>query len=203
MIAREKVFCFILAMLVGITCWSCNLKKEKSKPEPPRKPVAEKSKPEPPGKPVAEKSTPKSPVKPVLEKQEGGVIADDEGPEFTIVSGDWGSGEETERGCYGTSVHWANAGGGAEARWTLGIPASGSYEVFARWTQYGNRATNAPYTIQHADGVDTVRVNQQNGGGEWNSLGSYTFSKDKPAVITITNDADQFVIADAVKLVPR
>jgi len=143
------------------------------------------------------------PVKPVLEKRGGEVVADDEGPEFTIISGDWFSGEETERGCYGKSVHWANAGGGAEARWTLGIPASGDYEVFARWTQFDNRATNTPYTIQHADGVDTVRVNQQKGGGEWNSLGSYTFSKDKPAVITITNDADQFVIADAVKLVPR
>jgi len=157
----------------------------------------------PHGEALAKEPTPESPVKTVLEKRGGEVVADDEGPEFTIISGDWGSGEETERGCYGTSVHWANAGGGAEARWTLKIPASGDYEVFARWTQYGNRATNTPYTIQDADGVDTVRVNQQKGGGEWNSLGIYTFSQDKPAVITITNDADQFVIADAVKLVPR
>jgi len=64
-------------------------------------------------------------------------------------------------------------GGGepAEARWAVKIPASGKYEVFACWTQYGNRATNTPYMIQHADGEETVRVNQQENGAEWNSLG--------------------------------
>jgi hypothetical protein len=191
MIAHQRLSCFVVAVLVGVACCSCTSKEEKSKPEPPKKAVAEK--------PAAE-----SAVKPVLEKLEGELVADDEGPEFTVISGDWFSDKDTDRGCYGTAVHWAAAGGKrAEAQWTLEIPASGKYELFARWTQYGNRAADAPYAVQYADGTETVRVNQKEGGGKWNSLGIYKFSKDKPAVIIITNDADGFVIADAVKLVPR
>ena len=130
------------------------------------------------------------------------IIVDDEDPGFKIVSGNWdswGSG-----GCHGKINHWIGAGGGlAEAQWNIVIPATGTYEVFAQWTQMPNRATNAPYHIRHADGIDTVRVNQRENGGHWNSLGIYKFSKDTPASITITNDANGCVIADAVKLVPK
>jgi hypothetical protein len=152
--------------------------------------------------PRAKKAVP--PVKQIPEEPGEGIIADDEGPEFKIVSGTWGHGRERVKGCYGDIVHWAPAGGEfAEARWTLEIPVTGDYEVFARWTQYGNRATDTPYTVQHAGGVATVRVNQQENGGKWNSLGVYRFSEDSPAVISVSNDADNYVIADAVKLEAR
>jgi hypothetical protein len=151
--------------------------------------------------PQAKKPVP--PAEQIPEEPEEGIIADDEDPGFEIVSGTWGHGRERERGCYGDIVHWAPAGGEiSEARWTVEIPATGDYEVFARWTQYGNRATNTPYTVQHAGGADTVRVSQRENGGKWNSLGIYRFSGGTPAVVSITNDADRYVIADAVKLVP-
>ncbi|MCX6354742.1 MAG: glycosyltransferase family 39 protein [Candidatus Aureabacteria bacterium] len=136
-------------------------------------------------------------------REAGKIIMDDVYPGFKIVSGKWNS--SYTNGCYGKTNHWIGAGGGglAEAQWNIVIPKTGTYEVFALWTQSLDRARNAPYLIRHADGIDTVRVNQRENGGTWNSLGIFKFSKDQPASITITNDADQCVIADAVKLVPK
>jgi hypothetical protein len=137
-----------------------------------------------------------------LDKEEAGtLIADDEGLRFEVIRGKWPSGFDD--GCFGAINHGAiRADGVAEARWKLKVPKDGDYEVFARWSrgQSGIRATNTPYTIRHTDGATTVRVNQQQQGGKWNSLGVYRFSKDEPAIITITNDANQWVLADAVKL---
>lgn len=132
----------------------------------------------------------------------GKIIVDDEDPGFKTIGGAWSIAYNKD--VYGKLNHWTDAGrGSAEAQWNIVIPATGYYEVFARWSQAPERATDAPYHIRHADGIDTVRVNQRGHGGHWNSIGTYKFSKDKPAIITITNDADQVVIADAVELVPR
>ena len=50
-------------------------------------------------------------------------------------------------------------------RWTPDLGASGPYDVYAHWTAAANRATNAPYTINHAGGSTVVRVDQQVNGG--------------------------------------
>jgi RHS repeat-associated protein len=85
------------------------------------------------------------------------------------------------------------------ATWTLNVPASGEYRVYARWTQHPNRATNAPYTVQHAAGTTTVLVNQEAGGGQWFLLGSFGFNAG-PASVSLTDQANDYVIADAVML---
>jgi len=123
---------------------------------------------------------------------------------FEMVSGGWGSSMESAAGCYGNIIQYARGDKEfAEARWTSGIPAIGRYEVFALWTQGSNRATAAPYKIHHVGGTKTVRVNQRKNGGKWNNLGVYTFSKDTPTVISISNDSKQYVFADVIKLVPQ
>ena len=69
--------------------------------------------------------------------------------------------------------------------------------------EVATRATNAPFTVLHDGGIRTIRVNQQQNGGEWNSLGSFVFSKGSGMVI-LTNDADSlYVIADAIRAVYR
>jgi len=123
---------------------------------------------------------------------------------FETLRGSWRIEIERDAGCFGNQIHWATGGEApAGARWIIHIPADGSYEVYAWWPQSSNRATNTPYAIEHADGVDTVRVNQRENGRRWNSLGVYRFAGGRPAVVTITNDADGCVIADAIRLVPR
>ena len=85
--------------------------------------------------------------------------------------------------------------------WPLAVAQSGEYAVYARWTAHGNRATDAPYTIHHADGTATVSVNQQQGAGDWHLLGTYNFNAGANHSIQLTDQADGYVIADAVKLV--
>jgi len=61
-------------------------------------------------------------------------------------------------------------------------------------------ATNAPYTVHHTGGSDTVLVNQKNNGGTWNALGTYSFAAG-PTTISLSNDANGAVSADAIYLV--
>jgi len=58
--------------------------------------------------------------------------------------------------------------------WTANVATAGTYEVYARWTAYPNRATNAKYTITHSGGSDLVTVNQQANTATWQLLGTYT-----------------------------
>ncbi|MBY0266581.1 MAG: DUF2778 domain-containing protein [Burkholderiales bacterium] len=84
------------------------------------------------------------------------------------------------------------------ATWVPAVPA-GQYEVYAKWTASGNRATNAGYTVSHAQGQTQVPVNQQANGGTFNLLG--TFNLNSSSTITLTDNANGFVIADAIQLI--
>src|SRR6185295_4175036 len=71
----------------------------------------------------------------------------------------------------------------------------------ASWTQQPNRATNAKYTVNHSGGSTVVTVNQMAGGGGWNLLGAFALEAGKTTV-SVTDQADGYVIADAVMVVP-
>jgi hypothetical protein len=71
--------------------------------------------------------------------------------------------------------------------------------VYAWWTVHSNRATNAPYTINHNGGSDTVLINQELGGGGWTYLDTYAFNAGTGGSVLLTDEADEYVIADAVK----
>lgn len=128
------------------------------------------------------------------------IIVDD--PEATFV-GDWYPSTALVPGYYGDGYHYHDAGDGADIfTWTFDLPYSGLWEVFAMWSNRSTRASNSPYTINHAEGFDIVRVNQEVDGGQWNTLGTYTFDRGETTV-TLSDDADQTVIADAIKFVYR
>ncbi len=110
---------------------------------------------------------------------------------------------------YHLDYEYAPAGNGnSTATWNfVGIP-NASYEVFARWSAFGNRATNAPFTMLD-DGVPvgTVSVNQQlpptgeySDGIYWQSLGTFPTTTNNFAV-RLTNNANGYVVADAVRIV--
>ncbi len=105
-------------------------------------------------------------------------------------------------GYLGTNYQVHAAGTGSNVfTWTLNAPNTGTYEVYARWTQHPNRATNAKYAVNHASGTDVVTVNQEQGGGSWNLLGTYTFDAGA-STVSLSDEANGYVIADAVMLVP-
>jgi uncharacterized lipoprotein YddW (UPF0748 family) len=122
---------------------------------------------------------------------------EDGSPAFTTV-GTWSTGAYGNP--YGSDYNWTYGGSGdITATWRPDLLYDGIYDVFAYWVQGSNRATNAPYIMHHLDGADTVRVNQETNGEQWYKLGSYPFEAGTSGDAMLTNDADEIVIADAVR----
>ena len=104
-------------------------------------------------------------------------------------------------GYYGSAYRYRWAGvGDNTATWMVNIPEADSWEVYARWTSSSNRATDAPYTVNHADGSTVVLRNQEINGGSWVSLGVFDFNEGITSIV-LSDDADDVVIADGIKLV--
>jgi hypothetical protein len=92
--------------------------------------------------------------------------------------------------------------GGQTFQWQPGVPASGTYEVYAWWTYHSNRSSSVPYRISHDGGIDTVVVDQRDSslGGQWNLLGTYSFTAGGGGYVEVSSENGQ-ASADAVRLV--
>ncbi len=105
-------------------------------------------------------------------------------------------------GCYGLNFLVSAAGSGSNSvTFTPSLTQAGNYRVYAWWNSDTGRATNAPFSIQHKDGSALVRASQQSNGYSWYYLGTYPFNAGTAGKVTLTNDADGTVDADAVKFV--
>jgi glucose/arabinose dehydrogenase len=123
--------------------------------------------------------------------------------EFSLV-GEWilhaGQG-------YGDTVHYAAAGtGSALARWTFDV-TPGQYQVAVTWSPHSNRATNAPYRVLNGGAsLGTFSINQELApndftahGVGWQLLGEFTITGSS-LVVELSNNANEYVIADAVRI---
>ncbi|MFA4937087.1 MAG: Ig-like domain-containing protein [Patescibacteria group bacterium] len=102
--------------------------------------------------------------------------------------------------------HYASAGSGSATavfRPTINVP--GQYRVYEWHGWYGvnqtnMEATNVPASIVHSGGTANLAINQRVNPGQWNLLGTYSFNNTH-ASVTITNNANGYVLADAFKFV--
>jgi hypothetical protein len=130
-----------------------------------------------------------------------GVVLDDTTAEltggwfFSSAQGSWvGAGY----------LHDDNTGKGEKsARFTTDLEP-GRYEVRLAYAAYGNRATNVPVTVRHAEGETRVTVDQQQPGDvqeTFVSLGTFRCGAES-TVLVETDGTDGHVIVDAVQFVP-
>ena len=91
---------------------------------------------------------------------------------------------------------------GATYTYNLDLPSAGEYKVLAWWAGSAKRSTSVPYDITHLGGANTVTVNQQENGGQWNQLG-ITWYFDNTATITVRSQGNGTTSADAIMLVPE
>lgn len=87
----------------------------------------------------------------------------------------------------------------------VNLPESGSYEVRFAFPAHGNRASNAKVRLQTASGDVEVKVNQRERKGDENgfvSLGVHAFSKGASEVSVSNEEADGYVVADAIQFLP-
>lgn len=130
-------------------------------------------------------------------------IVVDFGDEGYSQIGDWV--ESTYSTGYQGTNYFHDAGT-TENGWSVtfkpNLEIAGDYEVFTYHIAGGNRATNVPVDINHSQGKTTVVVNQQENDKVWLSLGEYYFNAGNTGSVVLRNDdADNVVIADAMKFV--
>jgi len=95
----------------------------------------------------------------------------------------------------------AAGGTSASLRWAAYLPEAGTMNVKARWSAATDRTARATYTIEAADGAHAVTVDQRSRGGEWVSLGTFSFAAGQPAIVTLGGTGGT-LSADAVWFEP-
>ena len=127
-------------------------------------------------------------------------------PGFSVI-GSWSTYTSSEYPKYGPDVRYKALGvGDATATFRPEIPVAGDYEVFVWLGTWSLGATNMPHAIQHSDGSTEVPVNMRGpdyGVGSWISIGVYRFEVGTGGSVAISDDADGYVGADAVRWVQQ
>lgn len=125
------------------------------------------------------------------------VIVDNSDPE-AVFTGTWTTSTSTA-GFYGPNYYHNNQQAGLSGTYTPDLPTAGTWTVWARWTDGGNRRTDVPYTINYDGGSQVMIVNQETGGGLWYNLGDYSFQAGTAGNVVLgVPAAGEYVIADAV-----
>lgn len=135
------------------------------------------------------------PIEPIVMEIEGIAVR-------MTLHGPWGTSDLAEEK-YGETYHFLEPGSKGRARFEPKLPEPGEYEVYAWWNSRGERASAVPYTVTHAEGEETVAVDQNKNGGRWVSLGRFDFDPSTAAVEITADGADGYVVAEAVRFVPR
>jgi hypothetical protein len=117
------------------------------------------------------------------------------------TQGNWTS-STARPGYSGGNYLYADAGDGSyKTIWSFTIDAKAKYAIYAQWTDYHNRAKDAPYRIyNNGNKLDSVQMNQQVNGGQLKLLGNYTLVPGTMDIV-LSNNASGIVVADAIKVV--
>src|SRR5262245_52242931 len=111
-------------------------------------------------------------------------------------------------GFYGTDYAAATGTGSADTasfKSPITITTTGSWCIYARWTQGSNRSSAAKYQV--FDGTTsrtTFTVSQQTNGGAWRRLGCVTLTAGKTSEVRLSDsgvDSTHIVVADGVRWV--
>lgn len=123
-----------------------------------------------------------------------------------LTKGTWFTGTMAQDK-YGSNYLWTDTqpGGDRAAGWRFSVPATGSYTIYAWWSQGSNRTTTAKFGVRHRGDVTYATKNQQQNGGMWNSLGSFYLTAGYNVLAGVLNDAasGSVVICDALKVVKQ
>jgi hypothetical protein len=134
----------------------------------------------------------------------------DNGDSVFSTVGNW---EPFDGQGFQNDVHFSAAGTGADvASWTIPV-SPGQYRVAVTWSTHLNRATDARFTVLNGGTeLATININQElppagaapdgvtDAGFTWQFLGGIHNITGNTLVIRLTDLANEYVIADAVRI---
>lgn len=141
------------------------------------------------------------------------IVIGTDSPLFEVIDGEWNR-STRDAGFEGSGYLWCRGtepwrsqpgrtSGSELVRWRFDAPRDGRYNVYAKHvaSKPSDRATDAPYAVMHRDGQSVVRVNMADMSlaAKWNLLGTFDFDKEQKAQVILATNADNTVVADAVK----
>ncbi|MEE3180876.1 MAG: DUF1549 domain-containing protein, partial [Planctomycetota bacterium] len=132
-----------------------------------------------------------------------GIVVDDPAAD---KAGDWTDSVSNKPYLGKGYIHDGNTSKGVKfVTFNVKLPRTGNYQVNLAYTPGTNRSPAVPVDIHHADGVESVKVNQMKRapiGGLFIPLGSFRFEKEKPAIVVISNkDTQGHVIVDGLQFI--
>ena len=103
-------------------------------------------------------------------------------------------------------AYTAAGSGSSVSTWTFNV-TPGRYKVSSTWVAHANRATDAPYTVYDGSAIAGQKdVNQEiapndfaYAGSQWEDIVTVDVT-GTTLKVTLSNDANQYVIADAVRI---
>ena len=118
-------------------------------------------------------------------------------------TGTWNT-STSSPGYHGTSYRWgATEQASAPATFSFYLAAAGTRTIDAWWVAGTNRSSAATFIVYDANGAEVGRAtkNQQNGGSQWNTLGTFSFKAGWNRVVLSRWQAPgSVVIADAIRV---
>ena len=134
-----------------------------------------------------------------------GIVVDDNDAK---AIGEWTRSQKTRTFIGDGYLHDDNAGKGEKTlTFTPKFPAAGYYEVRLAYSSADARSTRVPVHIFHANGEETVFVDQTKNPpveGRFVSLGRFRFEKDGAGYVLVSNEGTKgHVTADAVQFLPE
>ena len=139
-------------------------------------------------------------------------IIDNKDPGFSVMSGTWKTNSggtdrwpiDDQASADYRYVRTTSESETARAQWACTTLPAGTYEVFGWWPDFSySMGENISYEVHHSGGVTPVPVDQNVNGGQWVSLGTYTFAEGSHVVQLHNGQSTpgDYVVADAVKFV--
>jgi len=127
------------------------------------------------------------------------ITMDDSNSSGVTLIGSWVKGNNDDANEKNYVVN-ATKDGASRVIYKPDIRLDGLYDVYV-WQHHTSGTSDAPFTIQHASGTDTVLVNQSKNGKQWFKIGSYPFLKGNSGSVTVRNAFTQgsFILADGVR----
>ncbi len=103
---------------------------------------------------------------------------------------------------YGDNFNHTSTGNGdKKISFQSGNIGTGLFDIYGWWTAHSGNASNTKFKVKTATNTVTIEKSQKKNGGMWNLLTQVTVADTSGITVTISDDADGTIVADAIRII--